>query len=312
MKLLSRLLFMCWLFNAQLCFGQGSFANHKLVVLIEEANKKIEEKLDPNELANYRQEIENYNLQLKKSVEQYWKVGAKAEFVTKEQFNIIIESRSANTLVLMNSKYNFNYVDYSSYKLSNKLYDKKDAIVENYSKKQLPYRATTLELKKADLPLTSAPIATALMPSIKQDEAQLVYAIKSMALQIDYRNKGTTEVQLMKMYIKNAPHLKELTLLINQNELDETTKTEIKTHYKLPFQLVNKEDIDKAILNADATKAIALVFPNADGSFTFKVFDAANMETLGQTATIPPSEYYPELNNKIKANHLEDFTHYCD
>jgi hypothetical protein len=36
------------------------------------------------------------------------------------------------------------------------------------------------------------------------------------------------------------------------------------------------------------------------------------MEILGQTATIPPSEYYPELNNKIKVNHLVDFTQYCD
>jgi hypothetical protein len=49
-----------------------------------------------------------------------------------------------------------------------------------------------------------------------------------------------------------------------------------------------------------------------DGSFIFKVFDASTMEVLGQSASIPPSEYYPELNNKIKGNHLEDFTHYCD
>lgn len=67
----------------------------------------------------------------------------------------------------------------------------------------------------------------------------------------------------MKMYIKNAPHLKELTLLINQNDLDENTKAEVKTHYKLPVQMVNKEEIEKAILMADKSKAIALVFPNA-------------------------------------------------
>jgi hypothetical protein len=312
MKISLKLFFILLLINTTHGLCQVNFANSKLVVIIEEPNKKIEEKLNPSELTIYHQEIENYNTNIKKCVEQNWKIGSKPEFVSKLDFAKIIEAKTPNTLVLINTKYNFNYADYSSYKLSNKLYDTKEVIVENYSKKQLPYRATVLELKKADMPLESASVATALMPSIKQEEAALIYAVKSLALQIDYRNKGTTEVQLMKMYIKNAPHLKELTLLLNQNDLDESVKTNLKTYYKLPFLLAKKEAIDQAILSADATKAIALVFPNADGSFVFKVFDASTMEILGQTATIPPSEYYPELNNKIKGNHLEDFTHYCD
>lgn len=311
MYFLSRLLLIS-LLTPLFGYCQTNYATSKLVVLIEESNKKIEEKLNPEELKNYHLEIENYNKNLKKCVEQFWKIGSSPSFVNKEQFNKIISDKTANTLVLLNSKYSFNYADFGAYKASNKLYNAKDAIVENYNKKQLPYRASMMEVKRAYLPLESPSIATAAMPSLHQDEAELIYAIKILALQIDYRNKGTTEVQLMKMYIKNAPHLKELTLLINQNDLDENAKAEVKSHYKLPVQLVNKEDIERAILLADKSKAIALVFPNADGSFSFKVFDAFNMEILGQTATIPPSEYYPELNDKIKGNHLEDFTHYCD
>jgi hypothetical protein len=311
MYFLSRLLLLT-LFIPSMCFGQANLATSSLIILIEEPNKKIEEKLNPDELKNYQQEIENYNTSLKKCVEQCWKIEAKPTFVNKIQFNKIIEDKPANTLLLMNSKYNFNYADYAAFKISNKLYNSKDIVVENYSKKQLPYRASILEIKKADMSLESSALASALMPGLKQEVADLTYAIKSMALQIDYRTKGTTEVQLMKMYIKNAPHLKELTLLISQNDLDESAKTDIKNHYKLPVQIVNKEAIENAILTADKSKAICLVMPNPDGSFAFKVFDAFNMELLGQTATIPPSEYYPELNNKIKVNHLEDFTHYCD
>ena len=80
------------------------------------------------------------------------------------------------------------------------------------------------------------------------------YAIKSLALQIDYRIKGTTEVQLMKMYIKNAPHLKELTLLINQNEIEEQAKEEVKNHYKYAIQIVNNSAIENAILSAEIYK----------------------------------------------------------
>lgn len=292
--------------------AQVSFTNSKLLILVEEPNKKIEEKLDPNELIEYRKEIETYNANLKKCIEQYWKLTVKPEFVSKAQMDKAVESKAPNTLCLLNSKYSFNYADYASYKLSNKLFAAKDAVVENYNKKQLPYRACMLEIKRADLPLTGSSLATAAMPSIKQMEEELVYAIKSIVLQIDYRNKGTSEVQLMKMYIKNAPHLKELTLLINENDLDGTVKQDIKTHYKLAVQLSDKQTVKNAILNSDKTKAIVLSFPNADGSFTFKVFDASTMEILGQTGTIPPTEYYPELNNKIKAQHLADFTHYCD
>jgi hypothetical protein len=312
MVFLSRLLLILSLLVPTMAYSQVNFANSKLVVIIEEPNKKIEEKLAPDELKIYQQEIEHYNANLKKVIEQYWKIGSKPSFVNKVQFNKIVSDKTVNTLVLTNSKYNFNYVDYSAYKMSNKLYNSKDEIVENYNKKQLPYRATILELKKADMPIESTSVANAAMPSLKQEEAELIYAIKSLALQIDYRIKGTTEVQLMKMYIKNAPHLKELTLLLNQNDLEETAKADLKNHYKFSYQVVSKDEIEKAILNADKTKAICLVLPNPDGSFAFKVFDAASMEILGQTGTIPPTEYYPELNNKIKVNHLEDFTHYCD
>ena len=313
MLFLSRLLFIFLaLLAPYLACCQTNFATSKLVVLIEEPNKKIEEKLAPDELKIYYQEIEQYNANLKKVIEQYWKIGVKPSFVDKVQFNKIVSDKTANTLVLINSKYNFNYADYSNYKLSNKLYKSKNEIVENYSKKQLPYRAVILEIKKADMPPESASVANAVMPSLKQDEAELVYAVKSLALQLDYRIKGTTELQLMKMYIKNAPHLKELTLLINQSDLDENAKANIENHYKFSYQLVSKDEIEKAILTADKTKAICMVIPNPDGSFAFKVFDASSMEILGQTATIPPSEYYPELNNKIKVNHLEDFTQYCD
>jgi hypothetical protein len=312
MVFLSRLLLILSLLVPTMAYSQVNFANSRLVVIIEEPNKKIEEKLAPDELKIYHQEIEHYNANLKKLIEQYWKIGSKPSFVNKVQFNKIVSDKTVNTLVLTNSKYNFNYVDYSAYKMSNKLYNSKDEIVENYNKKQLPYRATILELKKADMPIESTSVANAAMPSLKQEEAELIYAIKSLALQIDYRIKGTTEVQLMKMYIKNAPHLKELTLLLNQNDLEETAKADLKNHYKFSYQVVSKDEIEKAILNADKTKAICLVLPNPDGSFAFKVFDAASMEILGQTGTIPPTEYYPELNNKIKVNHLEDFTHYCD
>ena len=293
-------------------FSQINYAACKLFVIIEEPNKKMEEKMNPEELNNYHSEIEQYNLQIKKHVTQLWKIGEKPKFATKNEAQNLVESKASNTLILLNTKFSFNYSDYANYKLSNKLYASKDAIVENYSKKQLPFRASSIILKRADVADETPALAIAQMPQIKQTEADIIYAIKSLSLQIEYRSKGTTEVQLMKLYIKNAPHLKDLTLLLNSNDLDESVKSEVKMHYKFASELVMQEAIEKAILDADKTKAICLTIPNADGSFSFKVFDAANMEILAQSGSIPPSEYYPELNNKIKGNHLEDFTHYCD
>ena len=292
--------------------AQFNYSASKLMVIIEEPNLKMEEKMNPEELKNYQLEIEQYNLQIKKYVTQLWKIGDRPQFINKSEAKNLVESKALNTLILSNTKFTNNYNDYANYKLTNKLFASKDAIVENYSKKQLPFRASSIILKRADTADDAPAFAVAPMPSIKQSEADIIYAIKSLSLQMDYRSKGTTEVQLMKLYIKNAPHLKDLTLLINSHDIDESVKTEVKVHYKLAFEMVMPEAIEKAILQADKTKAICLTIPNTDGSFSFKVFDAANMEILAQSGTIPPSEYYPELNNKIKGNHLEDFTHYCE
>lgn len=108
--------------------------------------------MNPEELKNYHLEIENYNKNLKKCVEQFWKIGSSPSFVNKEQFNKIISDKTANTLVLLNSKYSFNYADFGAYKVSNKLYNAKDAKVENYNKKQLPYRASMTGSKKRHPP----------------------------------------------------------------------------------------------------------------------------------------------------------------
>lgn len=292
--------------------SQINFNTCQLVVIVEEPNKKIEEKLKAPELQAYQQEVELYNSTIKKFINQYWTLSSKPLFVNKQEAETYVAKKTPDMLILKNTKYTFNYSDYSSYKLSQKLFQNKNQLVENYSKKQLPYRATSIVLQRADQPVEATSYASASMPNLIQSEADLMYAVKSVMLQLDYRKKGTSEVQLMKMYINNAPHLKNLTLLVNETDLDSTVTQDIKVHYKLPIEITNQENIEKAIFSGNQGKAVALVIPNPDGSFSFKVFDASTMELLAQSGSIPPSEYYPELNNKIKAKHLEEFTHYCD
>ncbi len=294
------------------CTAQNNFKNYTLLIPEEKPIPKIEEKLNSTELESYRNEIESYNVMLKKCVSKYWLPDIKVEYVSKEKIQTLVASKAQHILYLVNTKYSFNYADKSSYLLSQKLYNKRNEIVENYSKKQLPYRACRFELRIASNPAQSQPLIMVPMPSVVQAEADLVYAIKSLALQIDYRNKGVTEVQFMKMYIKNAPKLKELTLLLNKEDVDYEIQSNIAQYYSLPFVLCDFKAIEQAILNADNKKAFNMTIPNADGSFSFKVMAASTMEVLGQSGSIAPSEYYPELNNKIKAKQLGEFTHYCN
>ena len=288
-----------------------NFSNYKLVVVVEEANKKLFEKLDPQEQQVYTNEIDAYNSLIKKQIDLFWKMGT-VQYLTKVKVDALIDAKTSATFYLKYTKFSFNYADASAYKTSNKLYTRRNQVEENYIKKQLPYRAASFELKRCDLPETDAAIAFVAMPSIKNNEADFVYAVKSLVLQLTYKNNGTTEVQLMKMYIKNAPHLKELTLLVNPENLERNDPAFMKENYKHNFKITSQDEIDQAILKGDTTKAIALAIPNADGSFSFKVVDAASMEILAQSGSIPPSEYYPELNNKIKANNLQEFIHYIE
>ncbi len=302
----------CFFYPLLTIQAQTNLNSYRLLVSAVEADVKMMEKMKPEEADSYKKEIDNYNAMIIKHIEKYWKPERSIQFVSAAELKQIILKKEPRTLYIYNSKYSINYADYHSYKTTQKLYKNRHEVVENYNKKHLPLRASSIELKRTDLPDDKSTVASAALPSIAQEEFEIVYGIKSLLLQIDYKSKGTTEIQLMKMYIKNAPRLKDLTLMIDATELDSETKKDIKSFYKLPFELSNKKAIQESIINADSNKAVLLVLPNADGSFTFKAIDASSMEVLGQSGSIPPSEYYPELNDKIKGNNLEEITHYCN
>ena len=116
----------------------------------------------------------------------------------------------------------------------------------------------------------------------------------------------------MKLFIKNAPHLKELEWLINGSDLEQNDEAFVKEVYKFQFKIVNEEAIKNAIANEEKTKAVTLTIPNADGSFSFKIIDADTCQILGTSSNIAPSEYYPELFNKMKSNNLMELTHYVE
>jgi hypothetical protein len=286
--------------------------NTILVVLVEEMNKKMVDKLNPSELESYKLDIENYNTNIVLAVKQYWKHGSKVEYKSKQELDALIAQKKSNTLYLIYSKYTFNYADVSSYKLTNKLYANSMQVVENYNKKHLPMRASKIEVKWADEPVNTAAYATVQMPSVQPKMADFTYAIKNLNLQIAYKSKGTTEVQLMKMYIKNAPHLKELELHLNINDIEKNEESEIKSNYKYALKISPPEKINEIILTGDKTKAVQIKIPNDDGSFTFKIIDAATCDVLGSSSNIAPSEYYPALYDKLKVGNLIELIHYVD
>ena len=64
--------------------SQINFNTCQLVVIVEEPNKKIEEKLKAPELQAYQQEVELYNSTIKKFINQYWTLSSKPLFVNKQ------------------------------------------------------------------------------------------------------------------------------------------------------------------------------------------------------------------------------------
>lgn len=312
MKLKIFALFILIAASAFKALANKSDENTILVVVVEEMNKKIVDKLNPTELESYKLDIENYNTNIVLAVKQYWKHGSKVEYKSKQELDAIIAQKKSNTLYLVYSKYAFNYADISSYKLTNKLYANSMQVVENYNKKHLPLRASKIEIKWANEPIAAVAYAIVQMPNVQPKMADFTYAIKNLNLQIEYKSKGTTEVQLMKMYIKNAPHLKELELHLNSNDIEKNDEGEIKTNYKYKLQISTPEKINEIILSGDKTKAVQIKIPNDDGSFTFKIIDAASCDVLGSSSNIAPSEYYPALYDKLKIGNFIELIHYVD
>lgn len=249
-----------------------------LVVVTEEVNEKLTSKLEGEQLAQYKKDIEDYNKDIKEAVTNAWKFNTKIEYKTRAEVDKLTKSKSKEYAYIEYNKFTVNCANATAYKAT---YQFKDG-VKGVTLVGGDYDCTQLNIRLCDENPLGPPVFGARLANPFPNKADLVYALKAIQLQFGYKLEGKKDIPIFNMFKDNAKALTGLTLLVNENNTDLNLE-EIKKAYPYPVELVKKEKIDAAILSSDPKIAFLIMIPNGHDSFSFMILSANDCAVLGYT-----------------------------
>ena len=249
-----------------------------LIVVAEEANDKLLTKLEGEQLAQYKKDIEDYNKEIKEAVTNAWKFNAKIEYKTRAEVDKLTKSKSKEYAYIEYNKFTVNCANASAYKAT---YQFKDG-VKGITMVGGDYDCTQLNARLCDENPLGPPVFGARLANPFPNTADLVYALKAIQLQFGYKLEGKKDIPIFNMFKDNAKVLTGLTLLVNEKNTDLNLE-EIKKAYPYPVELVMKEKIDEAILSSDPKTAFVIMIPAGHDSFSFMILSSKDCSVLGYT-----------------------------
>jgi len=208
--------------------------NSILLVMLEEEDPKTLQKLakkSEEKLNHYKQQIAGRNLVLKNAVEKYWNFSEKVEFKSKDEATKLMKLNKEKYVIIYFGK----YLDYERHKTGVGINGKPagwntNTMTYNTSTKysSLANEITTLEI------IDSKSLIRIYLPNVYPSKADAIYGIQELQYILRYLSSSPENkiTKFMKHIESNAPELKELTLLVDKNEVDtKLNEDEIKELY---------------------------------------------------------------------------------
>ncbi|MBI4931716.1 MAG: hypothetical protein HY841_13180 [Bacteroidetes bacterium] len=249
-----------------------------LIVVTEEANEKLLSKLEGDQLAQYKKDIEDYNRDIKDAVTGFWKFNDKIEYKTRAEVDKLTKAKNKTNAYIEYNKFTVNCANAAAYKSTYQFREGTKEITAIGG----DYICSDLNIRLCDENPLGPPVYGVHLANPFPNKADLACALKSIQLQLGYKLDGKKDIPIFNMYKENAKALTGLTLLVNENNTDLKIE-DIKKVYSSPVELVKKDKIDEAILNSDEKTAFVIVIPTSGSSFSFEIFSAKDGKVLGYT-----------------------------
>jgi ABC-type amino acid transport substrate-binding protein len=271
-----------------------------LIVVLEEVNEKLNAKLKPEEQEMYKKDVEEYNGLIKEAAPAFWKFSTKIEYKTRSETDQIVKAKSKDYAYLEYNKYTVNFFNPAAFRatMANKNSENK---LSGRSMIGGDYKMSDLNIRLSDENPLGPPVYGVHLTDPFPNKADLAYGLKQIQLQLEYKLKGMSDLDVNKLYKTNGKKLSSVTLLVDQ--LDTDMKIEdIKKAYPYPVEVVTKDKIDAAQLAGDTKYAIAVVIPYPNSKYSFMVVDAATGEELGRSSP----EWNTGVGVRMPGNALSD------
>lgn len=320
--------------NAQFSLTSNKEANKiknsKLFVVLEEEDpktiSKLKKKKKTKELKHYKAQIEGRNKALKNAVENYWIFSEDIEYVNASKVKQLVKEDKSKNVYLQYGK----FIEYEKISTNSGLDGKpagwnRDAGGTMTYNKSTKYTELANEITSIEIGDPKAMIKVYL-PNVYPSEADVAYGMQVMQFILNYLIASTDhKIPKLEKHIKsNAPELKNLTLLIDKNELhDKLTEKEIKEVYPYAFKLVDGETIDKAILDKDPKYAVVQIVdvPGGKGDVsTHYIMGTGTGELYGfvspkvaiRVGSPISMGSFIKYNERIKSSHLEKYSKHIE
>lgn len=242
----------------------------KVIVMIEEPSQEVIDKLTKKkktiEIALYKTDINLYNVRLKESIEKNWTYNKEILYKTNNEISalqnskeyVVIRSRffiqTKHTSARFEKPFNIvdNFRGNSTYDDDYYLYLLLNIVlIENFSKNLDEFNVFSF-------------------PDRFPTKTNMAFTIKSALLFFDLKlksEKEDTKLKIDEYFVEisklNAPKLKNLTLMIRKDNVDEfMTDKDLKALYPFPFKIASEQEIDIAFSEKTPDTAYLVIIDN--------------------------------------------------
>ena len=265
---------------AQMGYGKpkdvAAVKSQPLIVVLKDEEpsqlKKLAKK--PDELADYKAYIADYNVKMQELTPKLWHFSPSVEFRHATDLPALRKAKGPQRGVLQH----LDFVLSQRHSMSG---PSVAGAMNNYYYTSEQVSVVVVEvIGNGDqhqvwrVQIAPGPIYT----------SDLIFTIKTLQQYLQERADGRSGRDMRAELVKNGPKLRTKTLLFDEEDIKgQLTAADIKQAYPFPYQVVPRATIEAAVADADTRYACVRLLPVAAGITAQVVIDAADGALLGMS-----------------------------
>lgn len=267
--------------TAQAQFGLGKpkdialVKSQPLIVLLKEEDPKQLKKLatKPEDLADYKASIADYNTEIKELAPKLWKFSPSVEFKSESEVESLRKTKKTQRAVLRHVNLALAHRHHmggspGGVANPNNFY---------YTTEQVSALVLSLvgdgdENQVARIQIAPGAVYT----------SDMIFSIKYLQTYIQGRADGRSSNDFREEIARNGKKLPTKTLLVDESDVkNKLTEADIKQAYPFPYQIVPRTTIETAAAAGDTRYAYIRLLPVTESAMVQVVVDAANADLMG-------------------------------
>lgn len=269
--------------TAQAQFGLGKpkeiavVKSQPLIVILKEEDPKQLKKLanKPEELADYKTGVADYNAQMRELAPKLWKLSSGVEFKSESELETLRKAKKTQRAVLrhlsfvLGHRHRMGGTPLNSTSMGNFYYTS-----EQVSALVIDLFGDGDENAVGRIQIAAGPV----YPS------DIIFSIKYLQTYLQARANGRSGSDMREEIAQNGKRIPTKTLLIDESDVkNKLTAADIKQVYPYPYQIVPRATIEKAVAEADGHYAYIRLLPATETVTVQVVVDADNADLLGMS-----------------------------